>query len=72
MSTVPLDCREYLAAELRRRREAKRLSPEELAAKAGLHAQTVRKIESHERWLSDATLEALASALGCRPRDLMP
>jgi len=50
---------------LRRLREAKDISPEELAVMSGVHAQTIRKLEDGQRtWPRLDIAKKLAVALG--------
>lgn len=58
--------------EVADRRAAAGLSPEALARAAGVSPAAVRKIESGENAPSLGTLYALAAALGCEVRDLLP
>lgn len=58
--------------EIRRRREARDFSQEELAEQAGLHRTYVGSVERGERNLSLENLVRIAGALGCRSRDLLP
>ncbi len=58
-------------ARLRELREAKGISPEELAALSGVHAQTIRKLEGGERaWPRLDIAKKLARALGVTLDDL--
>ena len=61
-----------LAKNLRRLREKKRLSEENMARYAGLTARGYREIE-HERYIpSIVVLVRLAKALNCRLDELLP
>lgn len=60
-----------IAAEIRRRRLAKKLSVEEAAAKAQVPAQTWYHWEQAHS-LPLAALPAIAAAVGCTPRQLLP
>jgi transcriptional regulator with XRE-family HTH domain len=55
--------RGILAANLKTQRKILGLSQEKLAEMANLSWQTVNSIECRRTWVSDATLERLASAL---------
>ena len=60
-----------IAAEIRRRRERGKLTPETAAEKAGVPVQTWYNWE-RGRHLPLTALPAIARALGCKPRDLLP
>lgn len=60
-----------IAAEIRRRREKKKLSVEEAAAKAGAPTPTWYNWEKG-RHLPLDRLPAIATALGCKVRVLIP
>ncbi|MDR2096934.1 MAG: helix-turn-helix domain-containing protein [Spirochaetaceae bacterium] len=55
--------RRILAANLKEQRKILGISQEKLAEMAGLSWQTVNSIECRRSWVSDNTLETLASAL---------
>lgn len=59
------------ARNLRKLREAKGISQEELAHQAGLDRTYVSGCERGLRNASLASVEKLAKALGCHPRDLL-
>jgi transcriptional regulator with XRE-family HTH domain len=48
------------------------LSQEKLAEKADLHTNYVGSVERGERNIALENIVALAKALGCSPKDLMP
>lgn len=52
-----------MAANLKKHRKALHFSQEKLAEIADLSWQTINSIECHRTWVSDKTLESLASAL---------
>jgi transcriptional regulator with XRE-family HTH domain len=58
--------------QVRRRRYALDLSIEQLAEKAGLHPNYVGSVERGERNIALENILALAQALGCSPKDVMP
>ena len=60
-----------VAARIRQRRQKRRLSVEDAAARAGVPQPTWYHWEKGERLPLDA-LPAIAAALGCTPRDLIP
>jgi transcriptional regulator with XRE-family HTH domain len=60
-----------IAAEIRRRREKKKLLVAETAAAAGVPVQTWYHWEQAHSLPLDR-LPAIAAALGCKPRDLVP
>lgn len=57
---------------IRELRRAKGLSLKQLAELAGTTHQTVQRLETGERRLSQQWMERLASALGIKPADLLP
>lgn len=63
--------RATLAANLRRHRESKGISQEELASLAGLHRTYVGAVERAERNITLSTLERLARALDVDPVSLL-
>lgn len=63
--------REILAANLKEQRKILGISQEKLAEIAGLSWQTVNSIECHRTWVSDNTLEALASAFNIETFQLL-
>lgn len=58
-------------AEVRRRREARGMSQEELAHAAHLHRTYIGSVERGERNVSLRNIHAIANGLGCAPRDLL-
>lgn len=60
-----------IAENVHRRRIGAGLSQEELAECAGLHRTYVGAIERAERNISIASLEKIASGLGCSVTDLV-
>ena len=65
------DPKSVFAINVRRLRTATGLSQEELAARAGLHRTYISSIERGQRNVSLENIFALASALGCDPRELL-
>lgn len=63
--------RKRFGAEVRKRRTRLDWSQAELADKAGIHSNTVARIERGEFEPSLSMADALASALGCRIEDLL-
>jgi len=63
--------RRLFAANLRAARQAKKLSQEALAERAGLHRTYVGSVERAERNISIDNMERLARALGVELRDLL-
>jgi len=63
MKGKDLVLRRALAANLKEHRKTLHLSQEKLAEIAGVSWQTINSIECHRTWVSDKTLESLASAL---------
>lgn len=57
--------------DLRRYRQAKGWTIEELAGRVGLDAGTISRIETGKRWVTEETLSKLAAELGISPRDLI-
>jgi len=57
---------------IRQRRYQLDLSQEELAEKAGMHPTYVGSVERGERNIALENIIALAKALHCSPKDLMP
>lgn len=62
----------HLAAAIRERRGRRNRSTSEAATAAGCSEVAWRKWEAGERWPGPESLAAIARALGCRPRDLLP
>lgn len=65
------DLRPILATNLRRLRESKGMSQEQLASRAGLHRTYVGAIERAERNITLATLQRIANALAVDPVSLL-
>lgn len=63
--------RPILAMNLRRLRESKGISQEELASRAGLHRTYVGAVERAERNITLTTLQRIASALTVDPVSLL-
>lgn len=63
--------RPILATNLRRLRESKKISQEELASRAGLHRTYIGAVERGERNITLTTLQRLAKALGVDPVSLL-
>lgn len=61
-----------VAAEIRRRRLAMKVSAEKAAAAAGVPVQTWYNWERGRHAPGLDRLPAIAAALGCAPRDLVP
>ena len=61
-----------IGAELRRRREAAKLSQAELGRRIGVVAQQVSKYESGADRISCVALARAARALACRAGDFFP
>ena len=61
MKISRLNLRQILSANIKEQRQILGISQEKLAEKAGLSWQTVNSIECQRTWVSDNTLEALAS-----------
>lgn len=68
---VQLEPKEVLARNVRRLRTSTGLSQEELAARAGLHRTYISSVERGQRNVSLENIFAIASALGCDPRELI-
>lgn len=66
------DIRQAFGQEVRKRRQALQLSQEKLSEIAGLHPTYLGSVERGERNISLENIIALAVALGCSPKDLMP
>jgi len=60
-----------LGRNLRRAREQRALTQEEVAQRSGVHATEVSRIESGKRDPKVSTLERLAAAVGVPPGDLL-
>jgi len=61
MEIKKLDLRQILSANIKEQRQILGVSQEKLAEMAGLSWQTINSIECQRTWVSDNTLEALAS-----------
>ncbi|RWO37308.1 MAG: XRE family transcriptional regulator [Mesorhizobium sp.] len=70
MATKPADQAKpsYYFREWRKRRG---LTQETLAEQVGLTASSISQLETGKQGFSDSTLAAIASALDCRPGDLL-
>lgn len=66
------DIRKEVGKILRRLREEKGWSQEELGFEAGLHRNYIGGIERGERNVAIINLAKIGKALGVRPRDLLP
>jgi transcriptional regulator with XRE-family HTH domain len=66
------DLSSRLAVEVRRRREKRGLSVEKAASLAGMSVAAWYDLEAHRRQPAISKLPAIAEALGCRPRALLP
>jgi transcriptional regulator with XRE-family HTH domain len=69
-SQVPLLCKRF-ASNLKRERMKRRLSQEEVAAKAGISTSYVSMLERGQRSPPLSTLEELAKAFGIKPIALL-
>ena len=65
------DPKNILAQNVKSLRQAAGLSQETLADRAGLHRTYVSSVERAQRNVSIENIYALASALGCDPRELL-
>ena len=66
------DIKSLVGAKLRRLREKRGWSQEDLGFEAGLHRNYVGGIERGERNVGIENIAKLANAFGVRPRDLLP
>lgn len=64
--------RKAFGMKVRMRRFEIEMTQEQLAEKANLHPTYVGSVERGERNIALENIIALANALGCSPRDLMP
>ncbi len=64
--------RKAFGIKVRMRRFALELTQEELAEKADLHPTYVGSVERGERNIALENIIAIANALKCSPKDLMP
>ena len=64
--------RKAFGLKVRMRRFEIGITQEELAEKADLHPTYVGSVERGERNIAIENIIALAKALGCSPKDLMP
>ncbi len=71
MDGVPSTARQRFADALRRLRQEKGLSQEELAEKADLHRNYVGSVERGERNVGVDNMERLAQALGVELVDML-
>jgi transcriptional regulator with XRE-family HTH domain len=63
MKAKPTKARKILSSNLKKYREESSLSQEKLAENAGISTMMVKDIEACRTWVSDKTLESLATAL---------
>jgi len=63
MKAKPTKARKILSSNLKKHRKKIGLSQEKLAENAGISAMMVKDIEACRTWVSDKTLESLATAL---------
>ena len=68
----PADIKALVGAKLRKLREGKGWSQEQLGFEAGLHRNYIGGIERGERNVGVVNIAKLASSLGVRPRALLP
>jgi len=71
MGNSPHKARRTFGANLRAARQAKGLSQEALAERAGVHRTYLGSVERGERNVSIDNMERLAHALGVELRDLL-
>ncbi len=64
--------RKAFGLKVRMRRFEMEMTQEELAEKADLHPTYVGSVERGERNIALENILAIANALGCSPKDLMP
>lgn len=68
----PQDIKRWVGNRVRELREAKGWSQEELGFESGLHRNYVGRIERGEQNVAVVNVAKLATALGVRPRELLP
>jgi transcriptional regulator with XRE-family HTH domain len=61
-----------MSNRIRQQRERRGWSQEQLAAAAGTSPQTVSRLETGARQITERWLNRLSVALGCAPADLLP
>ena len=66
------DIKSVVGGKLRKLREKRGWSQEELGFESGLHRNYIGGIERGERNVGVVNIDKLANALGVRPRDLLP
>jgi len=66
------EIKRWVGDRIRKLREAKGWSQEELGFKSGLHRNYVGRIERGEQNVAVVNLAKLAKALGVRPSELLP
>ena len=71
LHSFPLVTRSYIAASVRRRREAMGLSQEKLGELAGLHRTYVSQLERRKANISIDSLERIARILGVSTAELL-
>jgi transcriptional regulator with XRE-family HTH domain len=69
---LPADIKALVGTRLRKLREKKGWSQEQLGFEAGLHRNYIGGIERGERNVGVVNIAKLASSLGVRPRNLLP
>ncbi len=67
-----IDIKSVVGLKVRKLREKRGWSQEQLGFKAGLHRNYVGGVERGERNVAVVNLAKLAKALAVRPRDLLP
>ncbi len=68
----PADIKALVGAKLRKLREERGWSQEQLGFEAGLHRNYIGGIERGERNVGVVNIAKLASSLGVRPHSLLP